>query len=1814
MATKGEVQRKSSNVEKRKCVDGNWAAAHVSYRTNDSAFIFPITPSSAMGEEVDAWAEQQKKNLWGQELKVVEMQSEGGAAGALHGALVAGSLATTYTASQGLLLFIPNMYKIAGELLPTVIHVASRALAGEGLSIYGDHSDTMLVRGCGWAMMSSFTVQEAHDMAAICQMATLNSRVPFLHFFDGFRTSHEINKIQLISDEQLLTLMPFDKVEEHRQRALSPMHPTQRGTAQAPDVFMQMVESSNQNYAAVEGHIVQAMDDFHRVTGRKYDPIEYRYYGTTEPRVALICMGSGVAVCDSTLKHLKSESACLLAIRMFRPWNRKRFCDLIPQSITRLAVLDRTREGGAQGEPLYLDICTSLMQEGRSTIFVAGGRYGLGSKDFTPRMVLSIIQNLLRKDTNDIQRPFTVGITDDVTNLSLPLGKSLNVLDPSVTQCVFWGFGSDGTVGANKEAVKTIGNYHEDMAVQAYFEYDAKKSSGWTISHLRFSSNTSIQAPWRIEENAADYVACHNESYVQANKYDVIKFLKRRGNFFLNTTAAAISDPEKRLEALEQLISPKILRNIAMRNINLYIMDAVGLSRKFGLAGRINMICQVVFFRLSNVIQLDDAVALLKATIVKAYSYKGDDIVKKNIDLLDAVVSDPNTLIKVEVPTRWKKLHERNDKPYEDRHNRLLDDEKVRKFMAEIVDPVSRLEGGDIPVSKFLENRLLGGVMIPGTTKFEKRNPNPSGKIPKWNFDDCTQCNACIFICPHAAIRPFVVTKEEALNAPFSKEFDTIKATGAEFGGKKYAIRVSPLDCTGCNACVEACPESPKALEMQNIETNKEANEKNWEYAYNLPERGELIDKKTVRGSQFQTPLMEFSGACSGCGETPYFKLLTQLFGERMVIANATGCSTIWGGSFPSNPYTVSKKSGRGPAWANSLFEDNAEYGLGMFVAMRHRRERLVTLVEDFVHKMELKNVSEKTEAESTLAHFLMDWLEIKEDKSDKCTHLFDKMKPLFQKIMEKDQSSGIDVPLINRIWSDRDMFPKLSQWIVGGDGWAYDIGFGGLDHVEAFETNDVNVLVVDTEMYSNTGGQMSKATPAGASVKFAIGGKRQRKKSIGEIFMTYEHVYVASVSLANQTQVLQAFLEADKHSGPSFIVAYSPCVQQGVRPRGLDDMVEESRFAVDSGYWPLYRYNPDLILESKNPFVLDSKKLRKEVTSFLQRESRFINLRKKHPEIAEGLITKMNSDVHHRMDHLNQLSAGYKAFDHEDDASVKVLFASETGTTARLARDFADACVLSHVADAMDDADVDDIDGGTTVFFIATCGQGAMPQNGKAFYKHLCARTDKFKEGTKFMVMGLGDSSYYFFCESAKLVEKKMIELGAEKIVDLGLGDDSAEEGLAEGLHNWLDSVWPALNVPPPAEVPHITPVTVEYSPKAVIKPSDEERILHMYYQSDDINAKSVPILSNEKMCCEDYDRDFRTIRLNTGEEMPYQLGDALEIFPHNDLDQVADFLHAYTHDFDERTVVKIHDYGIDGEVSLGTLFTYILDLFGKPSKHFMQQLATFESDEEEKKIMLDLGFLVKAGKETGLTMADALLRFKKAHPPLPVLLAIIPTIKPRAYSIASAPLVSRNITELLVLIDSWWCEEGMRYGLTCDMLRKKLCGDHLWCRMKAGSMDPPEPEQPVLCAGIGSGLAPHMAFLRDKVRAVQEGEKVGKFSLYFGNRKKAHEYLYQAELEGYEKKYDWFTLHAAFSRDDPKKKVYVQDLVGTTDDARLLLHDTPNGMMYVCGNRNLPKPLQKALVQSFSKWNEDPKEIEKANKIMEQMYIKNRIQQEVW
>jgi sulfite reductase alpha subunit-like flavoprotein len=886
-----------------------------------------------------------------------------------------------------------------------------------------------------------------------------------------------------------------------------------------------------------------------------------------------------------------------------------------------------------------------------------------------------------------------------------------------------------------------------------------------------------------------------------------------------------------------------------------------------------------------------------------------------------------------------------------------------------------------------------------------------------------------------------------------------------------------------------------------------------------------------------------------------------------------------------------------------------------MFSATQHRRARLVGYVQDFVHQMELS--PPQNDQVSQLVALLHEWLEIRDEKSDRCTLLFDHMAPLFKSVLSLSTGTHSKLhDMVQKIWSERDMFPKLSQWICGGDGWAYDIGFGGLDHIEAFEANDVNVLVVDTEMYSNTGGQQSKATPAGAAVKFAMGGKQQKKKSLGEMFMTYEHVYVASVALNNSAQVLQAFWEADQHQGPSIIVAYAPCIQQGVRPAGLNDMYDESKFAVESGYWPLYRYNPELTKQGQNPFVLDSKKLRKDVTAFLQRESRFINLRKRDPKVADSLWEQVTADVNHRMEHLQQLAEGYKNFSHPSAAKIKVLFASETGTAARVARDFANACPDSATASALDDIDLeDDINGKTVVLFVSTCGQGAMPRNGRNFYHEICQRTEPLQADTKFLIFGLGDSSYYFYLKAARDIEDRLIALGATQLLGMGEGDDAAEEGMEVGLHNWLELVWPTLEIPPPSEVPHIQSVNATFSNRAILRPEEDWHMLELYYHGVH-HAVNATIVSNDLMCRPDYNRDFRKLRLAKAstELEHFQLGDALEIFPQNDPTLVSHFLHNYSPDFGESTVVQLHQaFGIHGEISLAALFTSILDLFGKPTKHFLHELATFAKTEQDKKTLLDPLYLKKAAQQNGVTVADVLMEFHTANPPLPALLGMIPQIKPRAYSIASAP--HANQIELLILIDTWWCEAGMKYGLTCNMLRKLHSSDTVWCRIHPGSMEPPSPQDPVVCAGIGSGLAPHMAFLRDRVRAAEAGEQVGPFALYFGNRYRAGEYLYESELTEYARKYsEWFHLHVAFSRDDPHKKVYVQDLVGDTDEARLYLRDQP-GLLYVCGNRQLPKPLQQALVKSFCRPNsEDESEVSKATKAVEDLYLHGKAQQEVW
>ena len=1065
-------------MAKKMTVDGNTAVSHVAYAFSEVAAIYPITPSSPMAEVADDWAAHDRKNLFGQTVRIAEMQSEAGAAGAVHGSLKAGALTTTFTASQGLLLMIPNMYKIAGELLPCVFHVSARALAYHALSIFGDHSDVMACRQTGFAMLASNSVQEAEDMALVAHVATLKSSVPFLHFFDGFRTSHEIQKIDEIAYEDMAKLLPAEKVAEFRARALNPDHPTLGGTAQNPDIYFQGREAGNKYYNAVPAIVEEVMDEVGKITGRPHKPFDY--VGAPDAEYVIVAMGSGCDVATEAVNKLNEmgEKVGLVSVHLYRPFCTKRFVDAIPATCKRIAVLDRTKESGSLGEPLYLDVCAALTEEGRK-IEIVGGRYGLGSKEFTPTHVKAVFDNL---KLDAPKNHFTVGIVDDVTNTSLPTGEIFNAAPAGAISCKFYGLGSDGTVGANKNSIKIIGD-HTDMYAQAYFAYDSKKSGGLTVSHLRFGK-TPIQSPYQID--AADFTACHNPAYV--TQYDMLSTLKDGGTFLLN---CQWSDEE-----LDANLPASMKQQLAKKHIKFYAIDAIDLAAKVGMGNRINTIMQAAFFKLADVIPYEQADEYMKAYAKKTYGKKGDAVVQKNWDAIDIAISG---LREVKVPAEWANATT----------GAVAMQVKGDEYYKNFVKPILAQEGDKLPVSAIAAD----GVVPTGTTKYEKRGI--AVKVPAWDVTKCVQCNLCSLVCPHAAIRPYLVDEGTA-----PESFVTKKALGKQFAGKAFRIQVSPLDCTGCGNCVDVC--LGKCLTMEPLSEQK-AEEANWEYAQTIPEvDSTILNKANVKESQFLKPLFEFSGACAGCGETPYVKLVTQLFGDRMMVANATGCSSIYGGSAPTVPYTKNDK-GQGPAWANSLFEDNAEFGFGMNLATTQRRAKLAELVTELAGQVE-GEAKETCEA----------WLAAMNDgEASKAASA--KLAALVE---------GCDSDLCKEIASMKDMMIKKSQWIFGGDGWAYDIGYGGVDHVLA-QGEDVNVLVLDTEVYSNTGGQASKSTPTGSIAKFAASGKKTRKKDLGMMAMSYGYVYVATVAMsANPAQLLKAMNEAEAYHGPSLIIAYAPVHQ----------------------------------------------------------------------------------------------------------------------------------------------------------------------------------------------------------------------------------------------------------------------------------------------------------------------------------------------------------------------------------------------------------------------------------------------------------------------------------------------------------------------------------------------------------------------------------------------------------------------------------------------------------------------------------------------
>ena len=1152
-----------------KICDGNEAAAYVAYAFSEVAAIYPITPSSPMAEHADEWSAKGQKNIFGQSVRLVEMQSEAGACGACHGALEAGALATSFTASQGLMLMIPTMHRISGERLPGVLHVASRTVGTHAFSIFGDHSDVMNCRQTGFAMLSSGSVQEIMDLAGVAHLSAIKARIPFLHFFDGFRTSHEIQKVEGLEYSDFAKLVDYDALAAFRANALNPEDPRMRSLVDNPDIYFQLREANNTSYNELPDIVEDYMAEITKLTGREYHL--FNYYGAPDAERVIVAMGSVGGTVEEVVNHLnaKGEKVGFLQVHLFRPFSAKHLLAAMPKTVKKIAVLDRVKEIGSIGEPLYEDICAAYINDNNRPMIYAG-RYGLSSKDTTPAQIKAVFDNLLLDAPKD---HFTIGIEDDVTKLSLPVGPALMTEPEGTISCKFWGLGSDGTVGANKNSIKIIGDT-TDMYCQAYFEYDTKKSFGITKSHLRFGKKP-ISSTYYVSN--ADFVACHNQTYL--TKYDIISELKPHGSFLLNC--------EWTVDQLEEKMPGDILKYIAENDIKFYIIDANKESQALGLGNRSNMVLQAAFFKLANVIPVEDAVEHMKAAVKKTYGLKGEKIVNMNLQAVDAGI---NAVVEVEVKDSWKNLSGAAIKPA---------DENLPDIIKNILVPINAQKGDNLPVSAFMN--MQDGTMPLGTSQYEKRGI--ATHLPVWDKNECLQCNMCSFVCPHAVIRPFLLNEDEAANAPAGMELADAK--GPALKGMKFTMGVSTLDCTSCGSCVSSCPKSGKALKMVPA-SEVSLDQTNWQYVMNLSEKNDKVDKFTLKGSQFRQPLVEFNGACAGCGETPYVKLLTQLFGDKMFLANATGCTQAWGAAMPCVPYCKNKE-GKGPAWSNSLFENNAEFSYGMCLAVKQLR----AAVTEYVRKLDTITDNEAVKAA------IAKWLETYDD--------LDASTPATRELvalLESEKFNAEEQAVVAEILKRKNDMSKKTMWMYGGDGWAYDIGYGGLDHVFAMG-EDVNVLLVDTEVYSNTGGQSSKATPVGAVAQFQAAGKKTKKKDLGLLMMSYDDVYVAQCCMgANPNQLIKAIKEAEAHKGPSIVICYAPCINHGIK-KGMSSVQQEMKDAVASGYWNLYRYDP-----AAKKLTLDSKEPSMPLYDFMKGEVRYASLELSFPENAKTLFAEAEENA----------------------------------------------------------------------------------------------------------------------------------------------------------------------------------------------------------------------------------------------------------------------------------------------------------------------------------------------------------------------------------------------------------------------------------------------------------------------------------------------------------------------------------------------------------------------------------------------------------
>jgi homodimeric pyruvate:ferredoxin (flavodoxin) oxidoreductase len=1718
--------------------DGCTATSHIAYRLSENAFIFPITPSSPMAEICEMWSVKGVKDVFGGTLNVQQLQSEAGAAGALHGAVAAGGLGTTFTSSQGLLLMIPNMYKIAGELLPCVMHVAARAVAGEALSIFGDHQDVMAARACGWGMLSSQTVQDCHDMALVAHIATLKARVPIVHFQDGFRTSHEINTVESLSGNQIAQLIPQEALAAHRQSGLSPLRPIMRGSNQNPDVYMQAVESANVYYDRLPSVIEETMEEVSALTGRPLSLV--RHFGDSDPDHVIVMMGSATRVTESVVDHFtaRGEKVAVVSPALFRPWPTKQILEHIPATVKTVTVLDRTKEHGSYREPLFLDVAATLQADtAYSGVTILGGRYGLGSKEYTPSMAASVFENAMgpRKDR------FTVGIEDDVTFTSLPsYSQMLDTCVPqSTTQCLFFGLAGDGTVGANKNAVKIIGD-NTDLKGQAYFAYSSVKAGTPTVSHMRFGPE-SLEAPYLTLPDSAAYLACAFPEHI--NNLDMLCYAKPGGTFVLNS-------PLSTVEACEAKLPTYVKKQIAKKGITFYTIDASRVAVEAGLGKLTNNIMQTAFFKLSSVMPEEEAMGYFKDSMKKTYSKHGDLVVSKN---LQAVANALDNLKRIDYPAdAWANLPD-EPLPIAEKYQG-----HAMQFVEQVQGPMVMLRGDEIPVSHL----PIGGVTPMGLSNNEKKTQ--AAEVPEVDMDKCTQCNYCSLVCPHGVIRPFLMDQMTYDIAPATLQAS--KATSSEQAGHYFRIQVSAADCTGCEVCVKTCPDDALRMVTQ-AEAVDLKHEEHWDFLRALPVREDLMKVDSVKGSQMQQPLLEFSAACAGCGETPYVKLMTQMFGDRMVIANATGCSSIWGNPYGSSPYTVRDSDGKGPAWQNSLFEDNAEFGFGMAQSTQQRRHQLHKNIGNLLKTTEIDDVPQ-------LRGRLNQWYE-KWQSAGTCNMLQNEIPPL----LEEAKQAGAKSMCFNNVYDNKDMFIKTSQWIVGGDGWAYDIGFGGLDHVVA-SGMDVNIIVLDTEAYSNTGGQKSKSTPGGSVAKFAMGGKERQKKNLGEICMSYGNVYVASIAMgANMTQTVKALAQAEEYDGPSVILAYAPCIEFKImHADGLGEMINCMKLAVTSGYWPLYRFDP----RREIPMQLDQKTLKEDLDAYLKTENRFQGLNRQKPEAFKTLVETMRTTIRRRQKrYLAQMSPA----DEQQGEPLSILYGSETGNTQELAARFAGECQSRGYAvelAELNDLSVEDLAGRkNVVLMIATCGEGQIPQNAVTLYEELGRAEPGCLSGVNFSIFALGDRAYRHFCSAGTDYEEKLTALGATKVLDMGIGDDKDEDKFETGFSLWQPSWIQEVDAPPdprendpPAPLFHLEAADPRDSLESIARPPRTQRLAVGY---------------NKRISPADFAYSIRHIQiLDPHHSLPYTLGDALAVHWNNDEARVLRFLEAYgmnPNDCYTATLLEGMAAGVkadrlDGTFCVASVFTDMLDIFGRPSKKFLKDLSKVAPEGADRD---RLNFLVSdEGADAftkdvvgeSLTFADVLLAFPSAKPDLNQLLTMLPVMKPRLYTIASSTRQTPGSIELTVITNTWDTNSGVEKTGSCtDFFERTDTGkasEPVWmdCSISPGSFQFGEPEVPMVMTGTGTGVAPFLAFAKERDWYVQNHgpERAGEMWLFFGCRNKAKDYILGEELEALEEKGVLTHLRPAFSR-DTAKKVYIQDRIKEEAAGVYSALVEKRGYLYLCG-----------------------------------------------